>query len=149
MALVGVARDDGLDDEKWLVSKMLNGRFFEDEAGKMWKKSVMQSDYEVLLVSQFTLHAYMKGNKPDFHRAMGGDDAKRAFDSFVEATQQAYDPDRVKEGVFGAHMKVQLENDGPITVTLDSRNRSGRDYPASGGGATPSSDAASGGGGAQ
>ncbi|KAK2972880.1 hypothetical protein RJ640_029997 [Escallonia rubra] len=81
---------------------------------------VMQRNYEVLLVSQFTLYGILKGNKPDFHVAMPPDRARPFYASLVEKFEKSYRPDAVKDGVFGAMMKVNLVNDGPVTMQLDS-----------------------------
>lgn len=69
VALVGIMRDDNTEDTKWLVNKILGLRLWPDDSGRMWKKSVTALDYEVLVVSQFTLHAVFKGTKPDYHFA--------------------------------------------------------------------------------
>ncbi|XP_031389857.1 D-aminoacyl-tRNA deacylase isoform X1 [Punica granatum] len=81
---------------------------------------VMQKNYGVLLVSQFTLYGVLKGNKPDFHVAMPPQSAKSFYDSVVERFRKAYSPDAIKDGIFGAKMKVNLVNDGPVTMQLDS-----------------------------
>eukprot|EP00771_Trimastix_marina_P001832 gnl/Trimastix_PCT/2936.p1 GENE.gnl/Trimastix_PCT/2936~~gnl/Trimastix_PCT/2936.p1 ORF type:complete len:228 (+),score=22.38 gnl/Trimastix_PCT/2936:37-720(+) len=86
----------------------------------LWLKDVMQTDREVLLVSQFTLYGNMKANKPDFHGAMGGDRSRPFFDTFVERVGRAYRPDRIQTGEFGAMMQVHIVNDGPVTIWLDS-----------------------------
>ncbi|KAK8069517.1 hypothetical protein PG994_006133 [Apiospora phragmitis] len=86
-----------------------------------WKKSVQDIEGEVLCVSQFTLLAQTKkGNKPDFHGAMGGDQAKLLYDYFFSKVQQGYKPERVKNGVFQAMMEVALVNDGPVTLELNA-----------------------------
>eukprot|EP01138_Halocafeteria_seosinensis_P003801 gb/GECG01003887.1/.p1 GENE.gb/GECG01003887.1/~~gb/GECG01003887.1/.p1 ORF type:complete len:182 (+),score=25.62 gb/GECG01003887.1/:1-546(+) len=126
VCLIGIARDDKYEDMNWLVSKILNGRFFEDE-DKMWKKSVKQVGGEVLLVSQFTLHGYLQGTKPDFHRSMGGTEAEAFFNEFIKKMQSEYESDKIASGSFGDMMKVSLTNDGPVTLNLDSRNRQNKD----------------------
>lgn len=85
----------------------------------------MQRDLEVLCVSQFTLYAKMKGNKPDFHNAMGGDTSREFYNTFLTNMRAAYKPEAIKEGVFGAMMEVNIVNDGPVTLLLDSQNRDG------------------------
>jgi len=88
----------------------------------MWKRSVKDIDGEVLCVSQFTLLAStQKGNKPDFHRAMGAESSKEMYATFLERMGQLYSPDKIKDGRFGAMMNVSLTNEGPVTLTLDSR----------------------------
>ncbi|KAF3058012.1 D-tyrosyl-tRNA(Tyr) deacylase [Daldinia childiae] len=92
-----------------------------DSLAAKWKKSVMDISGEVLCVSQFTLLASTKkGNKPDFHGAMGGEEAKRLYDYFFEKVQQGYAADKVKNGVFQAMMEVALVNDGPVTLELSA-----------------------------
>ncbi|ONM29531.1 D-Tyr-tRNA(Tyr) deacylase family protein [Zea mays] len=82
--------------------------FSNDKTGKAWDQSVMQRNFEVLLVSQFTLYGILKGNKPDFHVAMSPAKAKPFYASLVEKFQRSYSADSVKDGVFGAMMKVPL-----------------------------------------
>ena len=72
-------------------------------------------------VSQFTLYSVLKGNKPDFHNAMGSETSLDYFNNFVSLVKDLYDPELIKEGKFGAYMNVSLNNDGPITVNMDSR----------------------------
>ncbi|KAG1334962.1 putative D-aminoacyl-tRNA deacylase [Cocos nucifera] len=102
-------------------------RLFPNErSGKAWDQSVMQRNFGVLLVSQFTLYGILKGNKPDFHVAMTPQKAKHFYTSLVEKFCNSYTADAVKDGIFGAMMKVNLVNDGPVTMQLDSsQSRSG------------------------
>jgi D-tyrosyl-tRNA(Tyr) deacylase len=85
--------------------------------------NVKDLDYEVLLVSQFTLFSKFKGNKLDFHRAMSPDSSRPFFDEFVKSVQSAYKADKVKSGAFGEMMLVDLQNDGPVTIIADSKDR--------------------------
>jgi len=88
----------------------------------MWKSSVKDIQGEILCVSQFTLLANTtKGNKPDFHRAMGSEASKTFYKTFLEHMASLYSPDRIKDGVFGAMMNITLTNEGPVTFTIDSR----------------------------
>ncbi|KAI9315146.1 D-tyrosyl-tRNA deacylase [Dichotomocladium elegans] len=120
--LVGIATDDTEKDLDYIVKKILNVRIFEDETGAMWKKGVKDLNLEVLCVSQFTLQGNtVKGNKPDFHRAMKTDQAKEVYQQFLRKMGEAYDPAKIKDGVFGAMMVVDIANDGPVTLQLDSR----------------------------
>ncbi|KAJ8658963.1 D-tyrosyl-tRNA(Tyr) deacylase [Lichtheimia ornata] len=120
--LVGVGADDNERDIDTIVNKILNIRVFEDEQGTMWKKGVKDLGLEVLCVSQFTLQAKtIKGNKPDFHRAMKTNDANALYQKFLTKMGDAYDPSKIKDGVFGAMMVVDIANDGPVTLQLDSR----------------------------
>ncbi|MCD7448801.1 hypothetical protein HAX54_046647 [Datura stramonium] len=121
LVLVGLHESDVDSDADYICRKVLNMRLFpNDDTGKTWDQSVVQKNYEVLLVSQFTLYGILKGNKPDFHVAMPPEKAKPFYASLVEKFQKAYKQDAVKDGVFGAKMKVNLVNDGPVTMHLDS-----------------------------
>ena len=82
----------------------------------------LNQNFRILAVSQFTLHAFLKGNKPDFHLAMGGDQARDLFDQLVEELKKGHKPERIATGVFGAMMEVDLVNDGPVTIELDSES---------------------------
>ncbi|VDD90171.1 unnamed protein product [Enterobius vermicularis] len=123
-ALIGIADGDGPTDLEYIVRKLINLRLFpNDEIGKRWDKSVKDKEYEILCVSQFTLYGIPKGNKLDFHKSMGPSEAPRFYQGFIDALRKAYNPAKVKDGKFGAYMNVQIENDGPVTITLDSANR--------------------------
>jgi len=117
--LVGIGRDDTIEDAKWLCNKLLSVRVWGD-GDRTWARSVRDIDGEVLLVSQFTLMHVLKGNKPDFHHAMGPDAAGELFRQFVAMVAKEYRPDRVKCGAFRHLMRVNLENDGPVTLVLDT-----------------------------
>lgn len=96
--------------------------FYNEATGKGWDQNVMQRNYEVLLVSQFTLYGFLKGNKPDFHVAMPPQKAEPFYASLVDRFKNSYTPNKIKDGVFGAMMKVSLVNDGPVTMQLDSQS---------------------------
>lgn len=120
LALVGVMEGDETEDARWLEHKLLSLRVFEDEAGKM-NRSVKDIGGQLLLVSQFTLAADVgKGARPSFVQAMHPAQARPMFDALVESLRQAVP---VATGTFGAHMQVELVNDGPVTLWLDSRRR--------------------------
>jgi D-aminoacyl-tRNA deacylase len=121
LCLVGVGDDDTKEDSEFISRKILNLRLWEDKDGKRWNKSVMDMKYEVLLVSQFTLYSVLKGNKPDFHKAMKPELSQEFFDTFVKEMKAKYEP--IQTGEFGAYMNVDLQNDGPITIVIDSRNK--------------------------
>ncbi|KAG1452994.1 hypothetical protein G6F56_007678 [Rhizopus delemar] len=119
--LLGIATDDTEKDVDYMVNKILNIRVF-DENGAMWKKGVKDAGLELLCVSQFTLQgSTIKGNKPDFHRAMKTDPAKIMYQQFLDKLGKAYDPSKIQDGEFGAMMQVDISNDGPVTLQLDSR----------------------------
>ncbi|KAJ4478489.1 D-Tyr tRNAtyr deacylase-like domain-containing protein [Lentinula aciculospora] len=124
MVLVGIGTDDTDSDASVLIKKILNLRVFNDpvDSEKMWKASVKNIEGEILCVSQFTLLANTtKGNKPDFHRAMAAESSQEMYATFLEQLRKAYQPDKIKDGRFGAMMNVSLTNEGPVTFTLDSR----------------------------
>ena len=120
--LVGIASDDTADDGEWLARKITDLRIFDDESGVM-NRSVRDTGGELLAVSQFTLYASTRsGNRPSWSRAARSDIAKPRFDAFVDAlATRSGRP--VAQGAFGAHMAVELINDGPVTLWLDSRVR--------------------------
>ncbi|XP_043688117.1 D-aminoacyl-tRNA deacylase isoform X2 [Telopea speciosissima] len=125
LVLVGIHDSDVESDADYICRKVLNMRLFPNEkTGKQWDQNVMQKNYGVLLVSQFTLYGILKGNKPDFHVAMSPERAKPFYASLVEKFCKSYNADAIKDGVFGAMMKVNLVNDGPVTMQLDSSQTS-------------------------
>ena len=122
LVLVGVEGCDQPEDSTWLAGKISALRIFDDEQGVM-NLDVRQVDGEVLAVSQFTLHASVKkGNRPSYIRSAAEAIAVPLYNNFVEAMGQALGKP-VKTGVFGADMQVELINDGPVTIWIDSRNR--------------------------
>lgn len=118
--LLGISVDDTQKDAEYIVRKILNLRLFEDENGKMWTKSVMEKEFEILCVSQFTLQCILKGNKPDFHSAMPAELSLPFYDSILENMRSSYKPELIKDGQFGARMQVHIQNDGPVTIELCS-----------------------------
>ena len=123
MLLVGISVNDTKEDADKLCKKVVNLRLFEDEVdGKFWKKSVKEINGEILSVSQFTLMAKTrKGTKPDFHLAQKGEIAKELYDYFLGLMRSEVGENNVKDGQFGAMMDVSLNNDGPVTILLDSQ----------------------------
>ncbi|MBQ7334909.1 MAG: D-tyrosyl-tRNA(Tyr) deacylase [Clostridia bacterium] len=118
MILLGVAEGDTELDAELLCRKIVNLRIFCDEAGKM-NRSLKDIDGEMLVISQFTLLAnYRHGNLPDFLESAKPDVAYRLFEYFKQLASA--EVRRVESGVFGAHMKVELLNDGPVTIVMDS-----------------------------
>jgi D-tyrosyl-tRNA(Tyr) deacylase len=119
--LVGVAAGDTEEDVRYLVEKTANLRIFSDEAGK-FNLSVLDIRGELLLVSQFTLLAdTRKGRRPSFTQAAPPPEAERLFDEFVRQVQAI--GLRVASGRFGQHMQVEIHNDGPVTILLDSKEK--------------------------
>ena len=122
MVLVGIEEADTQEDIDWLTGKLLRLRIFNDEAGVM-NLDVQQVGGDVMVVSQFTLHASTKkGNRPSYFRAAGEAISRPMYEKFVASVEQALGK-RVATGEFGADMKVALINDGPVTIWIDSRNR--------------------------
>ena len=121
LLLVGVTHDDAMEDMEYLVRKIVQMRIFEDEEGKL-NRSIQDIGGEILSVSQFTLYAdTKKGNRPSFSKAAPGDVALEMFEQFNGLLRETGVP--VETGQFGADMKVELLNDGPVTIQLDSKNR--------------------------
>lgn len=121
LLLVGVTHDDAMEDMEYLVRKIVQMRIFEDEEGKL-NRSIQDIGGEILSVSQFTLYAETKkGNRPSFSKAAPGDVAIEMFEQFNGLLRETGIP--VETGLFGADMKVELLNDGPVTILLDSKNR--------------------------
>jgi D-tyrosyl-tRNA(Tyr) deacylase len=122
LVLLGVEEIDGADDVDWLCGKIARMRIFPDIDGKM-NLSVLERGGEVLVVSQFTLHASTKkGNRPSFIRAAAPAHSEPLYEAFCAAMEQQT-RNNVPRGVFGADMKIALVNDGPVTITIDSRSR--------------------------
>jgi D-aminoacyl-tRNA deacylase len=122
LILLGIEEADGQEDIDWLSKKILNLRIFEDENGVM-NKSLLEIDGELLVVSQFTLHASTKkGNRPSYIKAAKPDIAIPLYEQFVETIQLGLGK-KVATGSFGADMKVSLVNDGPVTIIIDSKDK--------------------------
>lgn len=122
LVLVGVACDDTAEDIGWLAGKIAGQKLFADQSGRM-NLSVVETGGGVLVVSQFTLLASTrKGTKPSWHRAAGPEVAEPLYGAFVQA-MEALLGRPVATGKFGAMMEVELVNDGPVTLLLDSRLR--------------------------
>ena len=120
LLLVGVGPEDRQEDLEYAVRKLVNMRIFSDAEGKM-NLSIKDIGGEVLSISQFTLHAdTKKGNRPAFVKAAPPEMASNFYDAFNLALQQEV-PTRT--GIFGADMQVELVNDGPVTIILDTKNR--------------------------
>ena len=122
LALIGIEDNDTNEDSEWLTSKLVNLRIFDDENCVM-NKSLIDIQGELLIVSQFTLHAMTaKGNRPSYIRAAKPEVAMPLYETFCNlATQKLGKP--VQTGIFGADMKVELLNNGPVTIWIDSKNK--------------------------
>jgi D-tyrosyl-tRNA(Tyr) deacylase len=122
MVLVGIETTDVQSDADYLVQKLLNLRIFSDEEGKM-NLSIQDVGVELLVVSQFTLHASTKkGNRPSYIRAARPEQAIPLYTYFIEQAQKEL-KSKIQTGEFGADMQVSLVNDGPVTIILDSQNK--------------------------
>ncbi|WP_435136938.1 D-aminoacyl-tRNA deacylase [Formosa sp. A9] len=122
LILLGVVNDDSQEDLKWLSNKIANLRIFNDNEGVM-NNSLVDIDGEALVVSQFTLHAATKkGNRPSYIKAAKPDVAVPLYQSFVNQLQTHLNKP-VETGEFGADMKVDLLNDGPVTIIIDTKNK--------------------------
>ncbi len=122
LILVGVETADTADDVQWLAKKAVNLRIFDDENGVM-NRSVFDINGDIIVVSQFTLHAMTaKGNRPSYIRAAGHDHAVLMYESFCHEMETLLGRP-IGTGIFGADMKVALINDGPVTIWIDSKNR--------------------------
>lgn len=122
LVLVGIENEDDDSDIEWLCKKIVQLRIFGDEEGKM-NRSVIDIDGEILVISQFTLHASTKkGNRPSYIKAARPETAIPLYEQFLK--QLSFKLGKtVGSGEFGADMKVRLLNDGPVTIWIDSKNR--------------------------
>jgi D-tyrosyl-tRNA(Tyr) deacylase len=120
--LVGIEDADAAEDIAWLTAKIVNLRIFNDEAGVM-NLSVKDVNGDIIVVSQFTLHASTKkGNRPSYLKAARPDVAIPLYEQFVRELEGVFGK-KVQTGEFGTDMKVKLVNDGPVTIIIDSKNR--------------------------
>ena len=122
LILLGICEEDDAEDLEWLVKKVVGLRVFNDEQGVM-NRSIMDVDGEVLVVSQFTLYAsYKKGNRPSWFRAGSHEHSIPLYEAFCRRlTEEMGKP--CGTGEFGADMKVELLNDGPVTICMDTKNK--------------------------
>jgi D-tyrosyl-tRNA(Tyr) deacylase len=122
LILVGIEDADSDEDAEWLAAKVTGLRIFDDENGVM-NRSIIDINGEVLIISQFTLHALTrKGNRPSYIRAAGHEKAVPLYEHFCKKVSEKTTSD-VKKGIFAADMKVALVNDGPVTILIDSKNK--------------------------
>jgi D-tyrosyl-tRNA(Tyr) deacylase len=122
MILVGYELDDTIEDITWLVNKIINLRIFNDHNNKM-NLSLKDKDGDILLVSQFTLHASTKkGNRPSFINSLSPAEANQMYNITIKELEKSLEK-KIKCGVFGELMDVELINNGPLTITIDSKKK--------------------------
>ncbi len=122
LVLLGIEENDGDEDIKWLSSKIVNMRIFSDNNGLM-NLALKDIDGDILLISQFTLHASTKkGNRPSFLQSAKPDIAIPVYQKIIKQLENTFEK-RIHTGQFGADMKVALCNDGPVTIYIDSKNK--------------------------
>lgn len=122
LVLLGIEAADTLEDLEWLAGKIINMRVFEDEQGLM-NKALADINGNILLISQFTLFASTrKGNRPGFTRAAKPDLAIPLYEAMIRRLSQLLNKP-IQTGIFGADMKISLINDGPVTITIDTKNK--------------------------
>lgn len=122
--LIGISRDDTREDMDYIVRKILSLRLFssddEDHYDHRWSHNVMEKGFEVLCLSQITLYQTLKGNKLDFRHAMQPELSKEFYRDFLTEIRKRYKSELIKEGIFGKKVLVNIQNDGPLTVNLES-----------------------------
>ena len=122
LVLLGIEMADEMSDVDWLVNKVLNLRIFDDDNGLM-NKSLLDVNGELMIVSQFTLMASTKkGNRPSYIKAASHEHAIPLYESFIKKTESLLES-KIATGTFAAMMRVVLENDGPVTILIDSKNK--------------------------
>ena len=122
LVLLGISKTDTKDDVYWLSNKLANLRVFND-SNNMMNISLKDSDGSAIVVSQFTLHAKIrKGNRPSYVKAANSDVAKSLYEQFINQFEADLEK-KVKSGKFGVNMKVELTNDGPVTIIIDTKQR--------------------------
>jgi D-tyrosyl-tRNA(Tyr) deacylase len=120
VVFVGIGQNDKEQDIEYMAKKIVNLRIFENELGKM-DKSVLDIDGELLVVSEFTLYGdCRKGNRPDFTSAAKPPFALQMYNNFVDKLKTLLPPEKIKTGKFAAHMIVEIINDGPVTIILET-----------------------------
>lgn len=122
LVFVGIEEPDNEEDIIWLSNKIINLRIFDDDEGVM-NRSLKDIDGEILLISQFTLHATTKkGNRPGYSKAARPESAIPVYKSFIKKLSEDLNKE-IATGEFGADMKVELLNDGPVTIVIDTKNK--------------------------
>jgi D-aminoacyl-tRNA deacylase len=123
LLFVGFSHNDTIEDLQWLCNKIIHMRIFSDDEGKM-NLSLIDKNAELLVVSQFTLYALtQKGNRPSFINAAKPEQAKMLYEYCINYFEQCLNK-KIEQGEFGADMKINLLNDGPVTIIMDSNDKS-------------------------
>ncbi|XP_063677557.1 D-aminoacyl-tRNA deacylase-like [Bolinopsis microptera] len=121
--LLGISTKDTEKEIEWMANKLVKLRIFNNpETDKPWDADLLQCKLAILVVSQFTLQCVLKGNKPDFHGAMRAEQSEQMYNKFLEVLKSKipYSDTLVQEGEFGAFMQVHIQNDGPVTIPIDT-----------------------------
>ena len=120
VVLLGITHDDSLNDTKYLINKIINLRIFGNDQNDNFELSLLETKKDILIISQFTLFANTrKGRRPSFTESAKSDNAKRIYDEFIDTISE--EQINIKTGIFRAKMLVQINNDGPVTISMDSR----------------------------
>lgn len=123
VVLLGIEDADEEEDVDWLTDKIIKLRIFDDEDGKM-NLPLTEVKGKILVISQFTLHASTKkGSRPSYIKAAKPDIAMPLYEKFLEILRRKYQASAVESGIFGAYMRVELINDGPVTIHIDTKNK--------------------------
>ena len=121
VVLLGITHNDSVDDSNYLINKILNLRIFGDKNSDNFELSLLDTNKDILIISQFTLYAdTKKGRRPSFIESAKSDVAKKIYDEFISLIKTQTEIN-VKTGIFGAKMLVNINNDGPVTISMDSR----------------------------
>ena len=121
VVLLGITHNDSVDDSNYLINKILNLRIFGDNNSDNFELSLLDTNKDILIISQFTLYAdTKKGRRPSFIESAKSDVAKKIYDEFISLIKTQTEIN-VKTGIFGAKMLVNINNDGPVTISMDSR----------------------------
>ncbi|SHH38594.1 D-aminoacyl-tRNA deacylase [Clostridium grantii] len=117
--LLGISVEDNFEDVKYMKDKIVNLRIFEDQEGKL-NKSLKDINGELIVISQFTLYGdCRKGRRPSFINALSGDKSEVLYNEFIHLCED--EVDKVEKGIFGADMQVEIQNDGPVTLLIESK----------------------------
>ncbi|KAL3805898.1 hypothetical protein HJC23_007859 [Cyclotella cryptica] len=122
LALVGLHAEDTSSDLEWCAKRLLAVKLWENDSGSQWRQHVKQKGFEILCVSQFTLYGTLsKKNQPDYKLAMKSVQAEEMYTMFLGMLKEGYEENKIQDGKFGEMMDVELVNDGPVTLVIDSR----------------------------